>query len=210
MTSGLTGQITAHRLVPVIVLQDAGHAKPLGETLIAGGLPVAEVTFRTEAAEASIRAMAALPDLLVGAGTVLTTEQVQRAADAGAKFVVTPGTNPPVIEACLKLGLPVFPGVMTPSEIDLAASFGLQTLKFFPAGQAGGPTMLKALAGPYSQVKFIPTGGVNAGNLGDYLGLPNVAAVGGSWMVNPKQIAAGNFAAVQGSVAQAVGLACEH
>jgi 2-dehydro-3-deoxyphosphogluconate aldolase/(4S)-4-hydroxy-2-oxoglutarate aldolase len=199
--------IGQHRLVPVVVLDSADSAVPLAESLIAGGLPIAEVTFRTEAAEESIKRMSQLDGLLVGAGTVLTIEQAKRAIDAGSRFIVTPGTNPPVVEYCLKHNIPITPGIATPTDIDLATSFGLDVLKFFPAEANGGAKTLKALSGPYGSVRFIPTGGISTSNLGDYLALPSVLACGGSWMVNRKMINDGEFDQLKALVADAVTLA---
>jgi 2-dehydro-3-deoxyphosphogluconate aldolase / (4S)-4-hydroxy-2-oxoglutarate aldolase len=175
--------LTADRLLPVVVLSDAMQAEPLAAALLAGGLRSAEVTFRTEAAEAGIRAMSGKSDLLVGAGTVLTVEQVDRAVDAGARFVVSPGFGPAVVRRCQQLGVPVFPGVATATEIQMALDAGLDTVKFFPAEQLGGAAMVKALAAPFRAVRFVPTGGVTAENVAGYLGLPSVLAVGGTWMV---------------------------
>lgn len=185
--------MVADRLVPVIVLQSAADAKTLGAALAAGGIKVAEVTLRTDAGIESIRAMADLPDFLVGAGTVVNAEQVDRAVDAGARFIVSPGLLPEVVLRAQELGVTVVPGTVTPSEIMQALSLGLDTLKFFPASIYGGAAALKALGAPFPQVRFIPTGGVSADNLADYLALPNVAAVGGSWMVSPSLIRAGRF-----------------
>lgn len=196
-----------HKLVPVVVLDSADHAGPLAEALIGGGLPVAEVTMRTDAAEASIREMCRHAGLLVGAGTVLTVEQAKRAIGAGAAFVVTPGTNPPVVKYCMEQGIPITPGVATPTDIDLARGLGVEVLKFFPAEAYGGIKTLKALSGPYGNVKFIPTGGVSPDNLRDYLALPSVLACGGSWMVERKLVNAGEFGKIKGLVAEAVGMA---
>ncbi|TWT89760.1 putative KHG/KDPG aldolase [Pseudobythopirellula maris] len=201
-----------HKLAPVIALDDAAHAAPLAAALVAGGLPVAEVTFRTAAAEESIRTMAARGDLLVIAGTVLTAEQVDRAAHAGAVMVVSPGFSPKVVERCQKLGLPVCPGVATPTDLQAALDCGLGTMKFFPAEALGGVKTLKAISAPYASaveggVKFMPTGGVGPGNLLDYLALPSVVACGGSWMVAPKLYAGGDFAPVEAAVREAVTLA---
>src|SRR5688572_15519913 len=154
--------IAANRLLPVIALARAADAAPLAEALLAGGLPCAEVTFRTEAAAAAIEAMARYPEMVVGAGTVLSTDQVDAAVDAGARFVVSPGFGPAVVRRCLQRGVPVFPGVMTPTEIQMALDEGLRTMKFFPAEQAGGVGMIKALTAPFRTVTFIPTGGVTA------------------------------------------------
>ena len=153
-------------VVPVVVLDDPKDALPLAEALMEGGLPCAEVTFRTEAAEESIRQMSReYPDMLVGAGTVLTTEQVDRAAAAGARFIVSPGFDPEIVDYCLEKQIPVFPGCMTPSEVAQGVKRGLKVLKFFPAEQAGGLAMIKAMAAPYTTVKFMPTGGISAKNL---------------------------------------------
>jgi 2-dehydro-3-deoxyphosphogluconate aldolase / (4S)-4-hydroxy-2-oxoglutarate aldolase len=176
--------VLAGRLVPVVVLAESAHAAPLGEALLAGGLRCAEVTFRTAAAAASIKAMtAANPDLIVGAGTVLTAEQVDLALDAGARFVVSPGFGPAVVKRCLERQIPVFPGATTATEVQMALDAGLDTVKFFPAEAAGGARMIEALAAPFPGVRFIPTGGIGLDNLARYLAIPSVVAVGGSWMV---------------------------
>lgn len=180
-------RVTAKKIVPVIVLEDPKSALPLAEALLAGGLDIMEITFRTDAAEESIRQIAErFPEILLGAGTLLKPDQVKRARDAGAVFGLAPGLNPQVLEAAKQVELQFSPGVMTPSEIEQALSLDCKLLKFFPAAAAGGPKMLQALAGPYAHtgVKFIPTGGINATNMADYLALPVVAAVGGSWMVD--------------------------
>jgi 2-dehydro-3-deoxyphosphogluconate aldolase/(4S)-4-hydroxy-2-oxoglutarate aldolase len=176
-------------LLPVIKIDRVEDAVPLGKALLAGNLPVAEVTFRTEAAAGAIAALSKeCPEMLIGAGTVLTNEQVDRALDAGAKYIVSPGFNPKTVEYCLKKGVPITPGVTTPSAVEQAMSMGLKTLKFFPAEQSGGLDMLKTFATVYSGVKFIPTGGINAKNLAAYAKAANVHAVGGSWMVTPELI----------------------
>ena len=157
-----------YAVVPVVVLNDAVDAIPLADALIKGGLPCAEVTFRTDAAEESIRRICeSFPDMLVGAGTVLTTEQVERAYKAGAQFIVSPGFDPEIIDYCISIGLPVLPGCITPSEIAQAVKRGLKVVKFFPAEQSGGVAMIKAMAAPYSMVKFMPTGGISTKNLAD-------------------------------------------
>lgn len=186
-------------LIPVIKLDSPAEALPLGKALVAGGLPVAEVTFRTEAAEESIRILAnELPELVLGAGTVLTTTQADAAAAAGARYVVTPGFNPRVVAHCLEMGLPVTPGVNSASQIEEAIEMGLDVAKFFPAGPSGGTEMLKAFAGPYGdKISFIPTGGIGPKNLADYLACPNVFAVGGSWMVPSDAVKAGDFARIE-------------
>lgn len=186
-------RIEAKRIVPVVVLDSEEDAEPLAEALLAGGLDIMEITFRTAAAAGSIRRIAdRFPEILVGAGTLLSPDQARAAKDAGAVFGLAPGLNPAVVQAANETGLVFSPGIMTPSDIESALTLGCRLLKFFPAGAAGGPGMLKALAGPYGHtgVRFIPTGGVNSGNLADYLALPVVAAIGGSWMVDRKLVAA--------------------
>lgn len=183
----MINRILTKRIVPVVVLDDAEFAEPLAEALLAGGLDIMEITFRTEAAEESIRRIATqFPEILLGAGTLLEKEQVQRAKDAGAVFGLAPGLNPNIISAANKIGLQFSPGVMTPSDVEMALALGCKLLKFFPAEVAGGVDMLKALSGPYEHtgVKFIPTGGVTSENIRSYLKLPIVAAIGGSWMVD--------------------------
>jgi 2-dehydro-3-deoxyphosphogluconate aldolase / (4S)-4-hydroxy-2-oxoglutarate aldolase len=187
-----------------VVLNDAADGAPLGEALLAGGLACVEVTFRTDAAAAAIKAMSSFEELLVGAGTVVTAEQVDRAVDAGARFVVSPGFGPSVVRRCQELGVPVFPGVASATEIMMALDAGLHTVKFFPAEQLGGAAMVKALAAPFKSVKFIPTGGVTTANLADYLALPAVLAVGGTWMVAADLLAARDWAAVTSRTAAAV------
>lgn len=181
-------------IVPVVVLNDSKDAKALAKALIDGGLPCAEVTFRTAAAKESIRLMKeAYPEMLVGAGTVLSTEMVDEALDAGAEFIVTPGFNEDVVKYCMKKNVPITPGCMDTYAIEKAISMGLSVIKFFPAEAAGGTKMIKALSGPYRNLQFLPTGGVNEMNLTDYLKLPQVIACGGSWMVPSKLIDAGEF-----------------
>ncbi|SCG17480.1 2-keto-3-deoxy-phosphogluconate aldolase [Micromonospora echinofusca] len=196
--------VGAARILPVVVLDAARDAAPLADALVRGGLRSAEVTFRTDAAAEAIRVMSERPDLLVGAGTVLTPDQVDRAVEVGARFVVTPGFSPQVVARCQERGVPVFPGVATGTEIQMALDAGLDTVKFFPAEQLGGVGMIKALAAPFRSVRFIPTGGVNTGNLADYLALPAVLAVGGTWMVAPDLIAAGRWDEVAARTAAAV------
>ena len=181
-------------IIPVVVLNDAKDALPLGKALCDGGLPCAEVTFRTEAAEESIRLMAeAYPKLLVGAGTVLTREQVDRAVNAGARFIVSPGLNPAIVTYCREKGIPVLPGVITPSEIAKALELGLEVVKFFPAEPAGGLKMIQAMGAAYTTLKFMPTGGINAQNVKDYLKSNKIIACGGSWMVKGEMIDEGRF-----------------
>lgn len=192
-------------IVPVVVLNDSNDAKPLAEALCKGGLPCAEVTFRTAAAEDSIKEMtSAFPQMLVGAGTVLTTEQVDRAVGAGAKFIVAPGLNPNVVKYCLEKNIPVVPGVNNPSNIETALELGLDVVKFFPAEQSGGISMIKAMAAPYVNVKFMPTGGINAKNICDYLSFDKVIACGGSWMVSKDLVAAKKFDEIEGLTEEAV------
>ena len=182
--SDVLEQLSEYGVVPVVVLNRADDAKPLAEALCRGGLKCAEVTFRTQAAEESIKIMSEnYPDMLVGAGTVLTTDQVDRAVAAGAKFIVSPGFDPEVVDYCIDKNIPVVPGTITPSEVAQGVKRGLKVLKFFPAEQAGGLPMIKAMAAPYTMVKFMPTGGINAKNLADYLGSDKICACGGSWMV---------------------------
>ena len=191
---------TFHQLgvIPVVVIEDVNNAASLGEALIAGGLPCAEITFRTDAAEASIQTLSSLlPDLLVGAGTVLTVEQAEKAVCGGAKFLVTPGFDEDVVAYSLSQGVPIYPGVATPTEINMALKMGLNVVKFFPAEAAGGLKTLKAISGPYVDVKFIPTGGISSTNLPDYLSLPSVLACGGSWLVKKTLISSGEFETIE-------------
>ena len=181
-------------IVPVVALDDAADALNLGKALMKGGIPCAEVTFRTAAAEESIRILTKeLPDMLTGAGTVLTTEQVDRAVNAGAKFIVSPGYNPKVVDYCVSKNIPVVPGCSTPSDIEMALEAGLDVVKFFPAEAAGGLPMIKAMSAPYGAVKFMPTGGINSSNICNYLAFDKIIACGGSWMVDKKLVAAKNF-----------------
>ncbi|MDR1933686.1 MAG: bifunctional 4-hydroxy-2-oxoglutarate aldolase/2-dehydro-3-deoxy-phosphogluconate aldolase [Spirochaetales bacterium] len=181
-------------LVPVIKIEDPKDAVPLVKALQAGDLPVAEVTFRTAAAEESIKRInAEVQDMLLGAGTVLSVDQVKKAVAAGAKFIVSPGFNPKVVEYCVKEGIPITPGINNPSGIEAALEYGLKVLKFFPAENSGGLAMLKAMAAPYGGVSFIPTGGVNQNNMASYLAWNKIVAVGGSWMVPADLISAGKF-----------------
>ncbi len=181
-------------VVPVVVLEDAKDAGPLAEALVKGGLPCAEVTFRTDAAEESIRTMTTLyPDMLVGAGTVLTIEQADRAVAAGAKFIVSPGFDPEIVDYCIQKEIPVFPGCITPSEVAQGVKRGLEVIKFFPAEQFGGVDTIRALAAPYTSVQFMPTGGINAKNLKEYLSCDKILCCGGSWMVKGDLVRAGEF-----------------
>ncbi|MFI3206862.1 MAG: bifunctional 4-hydroxy-2-oxoglutarate aldolase/2-dehydro-3-deoxy-phosphogluconate aldolase [Clostridia bacterium] len=181
-------------IVPVIAINDVEKAVPLAKALVAGGLPVAEITFRTDAAEESIkRIVKEVPEMLVGAGTVLTKDQVDRAAAAGCTFMVSPGFNPEITKYALDKGINFLPGCATPGEMEQAMSLGLDCVKFFPAEQNGGLAMLKAVAGPYTKLKWMPTGGVNAANLIDYLAFDKIVACGGTWMVKADLIDAGNW-----------------
>jgi 2-dehydro-3-deoxyphosphogluconate aldolase / (4S)-4-hydroxy-2-oxoglutarate aldolase len=194
-------------IVPVIKLDSAENAVPLGRALVKGGLPVAEVTFRTAAAAESIKRLKAeLPEMLVGAGTVLTVEQAEAAIAAGASFAVTPGFNPRIVDFCMARGFPIVPGVNSPSQVEQGLERGLKLLKFFPAEASGGVKMLKALHGPYSDVSFVPTGGVDASNLASYLALSYIPACGGSWMVKENLIAEGKFDEIVRLVEEAVAL----
>lgn len=195
-------------VVPVVVLNDAKDALPLAEALVEGGLPCAEVTFRTDAAEESIRLMAEkYPDMLVGAGTVLTIDQVDRAVGAGAKFIVSPGFDPEIVDYCISKEIPVFPGCITPSEVAQAVKRGLKVVKFFPAEQAGGVAMIKAMAAPYTMVKFMPTGGISTKNLRSYLECDKILCCGGSWMVKGDLVKAGEFDKIRELTAEAKKLA---
>ena len=206
----MKAKIRAMKIVPVVKLDDAKDAVPLAKALVEGGLPCAEVTFRTEAAAESIKKMLeAYPDMLVGAGTVLTTEQVDLAVKSGAKFIVSPGFDPEIVDYCLKKNIPVFPGCISPSEVAQAVKRGLKVVKFFPAEQAGGIAMIKAMAAPYQNLKFMPTGGINTGNLKDYLSCDKIRCCGGSWMVKGDMIRNGEFDQIQVMVKEAKELADE-
>lgn len=190
----LLERIHTIRIVPVIAIDDAAQAIPLAKALIAGGIPCAEITFRTAAAAESIAAISAeVPAMLVGAGTVLSREQADRAKAAGAAFAVSPGFNPHIVDYCGQIGLPIIPGCSSPSDMEQAIERGLQVVKFFPAEQAGGLPFLKAVAAPYTGLRFMPTGGIGPQNLAEYLSFSRVIACGGSWMAKPEMIAAGRF-----------------
>jgi 2-dehydro-3-deoxyphosphogluconate aldolase/(4S)-4-hydroxy-2-oxoglutarate aldolase len=206
MMNNVLNRIAELKLIPMVVLDHADHAAPFADALVTGGLPIAEITFRTAAAEPAIRTLAERGDLLVGAGTVLSTEFADRAIDAGAQFIVAPGTNPKVVEHVQKRGVVMCPGVVTPTDIELAMSLGATTLKFFPAESMGGVTTLKALAGPYPDVRFIPTGGITPELLPSYLKLTSVIACGGSWLAPRHLLAEGTFDAIGRLVEQAVKL----
>ena len=197
-------------IIPVVVLNNAEDALPLAERLVRGGLPCAEVTFRTAAAAESIAKMVkAFPEMIVGAGTVLSTEQADRAIDAGAKFIVSPGFNPKVTEYVLKKGVPMTPGVCTPTEVEAAMEFGLDVLKFFPAEPSGGLKMIKAMAAPYVGLNFMPTGGISAANVRDYLAYDRIVACGGSWMVSGSLVKEGKFDEIERLVREAADIVKE-
>lgn len=203
--NSIVQQLSLIGLVPVIKLNDPADAAPLGRALVEGGLPCAEITFRTACAPQAIAAMrAACPDLLVGAGTVLSCDQVDRALAAGAMFIVSPGLNPEVVRHCQAQGVPILPGCANPSDVELALSLGLDAVKFFPAEAMGGLPTIKALAGPFSDLCFMPTGGVNQKNINDYLAFPNVLACGGTWMVKDDLLAAKDFDRIRDLTAEAV------
>ena len=185
--------IRADRIVPVVVIDRAEDAVPLARVLSENGLNNMEITLRTEAGLEAIRRVAAETDLCIGAGTVLSIAQADAAAAAGAQFLVSPGTNPAVVGHCVEQGIPILPGVCSPTDIELACSFGLETLKFFPAEAAGGVSFLKAMSAPYAKVTFVPTGGITAANFLSYAALPSVVACGASWMVERQLIANGNW-----------------
>ena len=194
-------------IVPVVVLDDAKDAAPLAKALCDGGLACAEVTFRTAAAEESIRIMATeYPEMVVGAGTVLTTEQVDRAVAAGASVIVSPGFDPEIVDYCISKDIPVMPGIVTPSELAQAVKRGLTRVKFFPATAAGGIKMIKAMCAAYTNVRIMPTGGINAKNISEYLECDKIFCCGGSWMVKGDMIKAGEFDKIKDMTAEAVSL----
>ncbi|MBR3837544.1 MAG: bifunctional 4-hydroxy-2-oxoglutarate aldolase/2-dehydro-3-deoxy-phosphogluconate aldolase [Clostridia bacterium] len=203
----LLKKIEEKGVLPVIKIQNADDAEPLAAALLAGGLPAAEITFRTAAAEEAIARMhKAYPKMLIGAGTVLTCEQADRAMNAGATFIVSPGLNPKVVGHCVEKGYPVIPGICTPTELECALGFGLEVVKFFPAEAAGGLPMIKAMSAPYGAVRFMPTGGINQKNILNYLSNPKVLCCGGSWMVPEDLLLAGDFAGIEALVKEAVAL----
>ena len=203
-------KIRALRLVPVVKIENSQDAVPLGRALLKARLPIAEITFRTAAAEAAIRALTAeLPELMVGAGTVLSVDQVKSAVDAGARFMVAPGFNPTVVDYCVEHNISVVPGVNNPSQIERALERKLKVVKFFPAEASGGLAFLKAVAAPYSDILFLPTGGINLQNLLTYLSFPRVIACGGSWMVETALTSAGNFEEIERRSREAVAAMAE-
>ena len=195
------------KVVPVVKIEDAKKTGPLSDALLEGALPCAEITFRTAAALGAIKIASARGDMLVGAGTVLKVDWVKRAVDAGARFIVSPGFNPKVVGYCVDNHIPVTPGVSTPTDIETALDYGLEVLKYFPAEAFGGVKTLRAVSAPYGMVRFIPTGGINAGNLLDYLRCDKVFACGGSWMVKAELIAGGRFDEITRLTREAVELA---
>jgi len=208
----MTDRLTQHPVIPVIVIEDANDAEPLAEALLEGGLNVIEVTFRTAAApDALARIISAFPEMLVGAGTVVTREQARQCLDLGVSFGVAPGFNPETVRLFQNHAVPFIPGVLSPSEIEAAFGLGCTLLKFFPAGAAGGPKMLRALAGPYAPlgVRFCPTGGVSVDNMNEYLTLPAVFAVGGSWIASKRQIADKQWSAITRQTREALARARE-
>lgn len=212
MSAPVFDQLAAHGVVPVIALDDAEAALPLADALMEGGLPVAEITFRTTAAAQAITVMAAeRPQMLVGAGTVLTTDQVDQSLAAGAQFALSPGIDGAVLAYAREKGLPFAPGIMTPSDLQLALKLNCAMVKFFPAMPAGGPNMLKAIAAPYAHtgIGFNPTGGVTLDNLKDWLSMPQVRAVGGTWIASKADIAAGNWSAITRNARLAVARVAE-
>ncbi|RLB72678.1 MAG: 2-dehydro-3-deoxyphosphogluconate aldolase [Deltaproteobacteria bacterium] len=199
-------KVFQHQIIPVIAIQEAELASPLAEALVEGGLPCAEITFRTAAAKSVIKTMADRGDMLVGAGTVLTIAQAQEAVDVGATFIISPGFNPKVVEYCLAKSIPVIPGIATPTEIQQAIEFGLEMVKFFPAEAFGGLNTLKAISAPFNKMKFIPTGGINTDNICDYLNYPKVVAAGGSWMARTSMISNKQFEDIARLTSEAVAL----
>ena len=192
-------------ILPVVVLEDAKDAKPLANALCEGGLPLAEVTFRTSAAKESIEIMSSqFPDMLVGAGTVLSVEQVKEAVKAGAKFIVSPGFDDEVVNYCLENNIPVTPGTCTPSDVQKCYKLGLEVVKFFPAEPSGGLNMIKAIAAPYTTIKFIPTGGIDLNNMSNYLSYEKIFAIGGSWMVKGSLVKNGKFDKIKQMTKEAV------
>ncbi|MCR5735595.1 MAG: bifunctional 4-hydroxy-2-oxoglutarate aldolase/2-dehydro-3-deoxy-phosphogluconate aldolase [Lachnospiraceae bacterium] len=204
MSDGFWEKLEKVGIIPVVVLNDAKDAKDLGNALMEGGLPAAEVTFRTDAAEESIKILSEnFPDMLVGAGTVLTTEQADRAVKAGAKFIVAPGFDPELVKYCQLKGIPVCPGIQSPTEITGAIKLGLDHVKFFPAENSGGLKMINAMGAAFVNMKFMPTGGINASNVTEYLKSPKIFCCGGSWMVKKDMIAEGRFDEIKDLVKEA-------
>lgn len=203
----ITETLAAARIIPVVVIDDPDHAVPLGRALLDGGLDVIEVTYRTAAAQAALTALQGLPELVVGAGTVVRPEQVDSAVDAGAQFLVSPGLSVLVVERAQEVGIPILPGIATPSDIMAALTLGLDLVKVFPAATVGGPSAVKALSAPFPGLRVMPTGGICAATVGDYLALPSVIAVGGSWMVERSLIEAEDWGEITRRTIEAVELA---
>lgn len=200
-------QVAACGVVPVVVLEDAEQAVPTAKALLKGGINAMEITFRTSAAKASIEKVAReVPEMIVGAGTVVNVQQLHDAVDAGAKFIVSPGSDAEIIAEAVKLGVPITPGVVTPSEIMIGLKLGLKVFKFFPAENYGGLKTIKALSGPFPQIKILPTGGINQGNAAEYFKNPKILAVGGSWMCTKDMIASGDFDGIAEKSAAATAL----
>ncbi len=197
MSETVTARIEKHAVVPAIVLEDADQAAPLAQALISGGLPIAEVTLRTPASLDALRRMAAFPDLLTGAGTVLNIEQARQAVDAGAKFIVSPGMDADLIRWCLEQGITIIPGACTPTEVMLAMNLGLRCVKFFPCAASGGLEMLRALRGPFPEMRYLATGGIKLESISDYLAFRPVLAVGGTWMVQEEWLANARFDVIE-------------
>ncbi|PAR32815.1 MULTISPECIES: bifunctional 4-hydroxy-2-oxoglutarate aldolase/2-dehydro-3-deoxy-phosphogluconate aldolase [Vibrio] len=205
--SSIKQQLKALKVIPVIAIDNAEDILPLGKVLVENGLPAAEITFRSEAAVEAIRLLRqAQPDMLIGAGTVLNREQAIAAKEAGATFIVSPGFNPNTVKACQEIGIDIVPGVNSPSTVEAALEMGLTTLKFFPAEASGGINMVKSLLAPYTDIELMPTGGISAANIKDYLAIPRVLACGGTWMVDKKLIEAGNWEELARLTREAVAL----
>lgn len=201
----LLEKLAALKIIPVIAVERAGDIIPLGRALVENGLPVAEITFRTDAAVEAIRLLReSQPQLLIGAGTVLNRQQIEQARAAGASFVVSPGLNPNTVRVAQALDIPMLPGVNNPSDIEQALELGITAVKFFPAEASGGVAMIKALSGPYPQMQFMPTGGISLRNIGEYLALDSVIACGGSWMVEKALLQRGDWREVGRLVREAV------
>ncbi|EGR0695202.1 bifunctional 4-hydroxy-2-oxoglutarate aldolase/2-dehydro-3-deoxy-phosphogluconate aldolase [Vibrio parahaemolyticus] len=208
--SSIKEQLKALKVIPVIAIDKAEDIIPLGKVLAENGLPAAEITFRSEAAVEAIRLLRETqPDMLIGAGTVLTREQAIAAKEAGATFIVSPGFNPNTVKACQEIGIDIVPGVNNPSTVEAALEMGLTTLKFFPAEASGGINMVKSLLAPYTDIELMPTGGINPANIKHYLAIPRVLACGGTWMVDKKLIEAGNWEELARLTREAVALVNE-
>lgn len=207
MPQELMPQLNAFKVIPVIQLDDAALAVPLAKALVENGLPVAEVTFRTDAASEAIRQMReAYPKMCIGAGTVLNADQVDKAKAAGAEFIVAPGLNPTTVKYCQQIGIPIVPGINSPSQIEQGLELGITFMKFFPAEASGGIAMVKSLLAPYVNVSLMPTGGIGKNNVSDYLGIDRVICCGGTWMVSPTLIDTQNWDEIGRLVREAVAL----